>query len=162
VPGNDYGNFLRREYFNPQPNPGKILTRDGKIMGEHPGYYHFTKGQRRGLGVAFKERLYVIETRPETNEVIVGSKKDVRDQKMKVGAIHWFLKPGEKKFSAKVKIRSQHKPAKAQVERLSEDTARVIFEKPEEAVTAGQAAVFYDGAKVLGGGWIEAVGEAHA
>ena len=75
IPSNDYGEFLKRENFAGEAKPGAIRTRDGKILGEHEGYFHYTRGQRRGLGVAHSERLYVLETNPGTNEVIVGPKR---------------------------------------------------------------------------------------
>ncbi|MSR77359.1 MAG: tRNA 2-thiouridine(34) synthase MnmA [Candidatus Omnitrophica bacterium] len=157
IPSNDYGAFLEREYSVQTAKPGVIRTREGKVLGEHPGYFHFTKGQRRGLGVAFSERLYVIDTIPETNEVIVGTKEDVLGETFEVRRMNWFLKPAAETFRAQVKIRSQHSQAWAQVGVLEDGTTRVTFEESQDAITAGQGAVIYDGPKVLGGGWIEKV-----
>lgn len=153
IPSNDHGTFLENE-FQIDKKPGVIRTRGGKVLGTHPGYYHFTRGQRRGLGVPFTERLYVLETLPETNEVIVGTEDEVRDRTFQVERINWFLKPNERAFRADVKIRSQHRKAPATVETLSDGETQVTFEEPQEAVTPGQAAVFYEGTRVLGGGWI--------
>lgn len=156
VPKDDYGAFLEKEYGNMSGKPGVIRDQKGEVMGEHTGYYHYTRGQRRGLGVAHKERLYVIETRPDTNEVIVGSKDDLLDQRFRVSRIGWTLVP-QAPFRAQVKIRSQHQKVWAVVHPLSAQEAEVKFEVPQEAITPGQAAVFYDGPRLLGGGWIDEV-----
>ena len=153
IPSNDHGTFLEREFDAPKQS-GVIRTKDGKILGTHPGYYHFTRGQRRGLGVAHSERLYVLETIPATNEVVVGTKEEVLDLEFRVSRVNWFLKPRGKNFRSEVKIRSQHSKAPAAIEMVNEEEVRVRFEEPQEAVTPGQAAVFYEGSKVLGGGWI--------
>lgn len=157
IPSNDYGKFLQTSYKGETkvvPQKGVIRTRGGKVMGEHEGYFHYTRGQRRGLGVAHTERLYVLETLPETNEVIVGTKEEVFGLRCVVGRMNWFVTP-EKKFSAHVKIRSQHTKAPAEVTILEDGRASVEFEDPQDAITPGQGAVFYDNRKVIGGGWID-------
>ena len=153
IPSNDHKAFLDKE-FNPGEKAGVIRTREGKVLGTHSGYYQFTRGQRRGVNVAYTERLYVLETIPETNEVIVGTRDEVLDDEFLVKRINWFLTPSGRATKAFVKIRSQHLKAPAKIELLGQDEARVRFEEPQEAVTPGQAAVFYDGLKVIGGGWI--------
>ncbi len=153
IPSNDHGAFLQKE-FAAKKEPGVIRTRDGKVLGAHTGHYQYTRGQRRGLGVAHSERLYVLETIPETNEVIVGTRPEGLEQECTVRRMNWSLKPAEPRFRAHVKIRSQHPKAPASVEVLNENEVRVTFEEPEEAITPGQAAVFYEEKKVLGGGWI--------
>lgn len=157
IPSNDYGQFLKREYPASESRPGVIRTRDGKVLGEHEGHFNFTRGQRRGLGVAFSERLYVIETIPATNEVIVGTKEEVFGFRCTVGRVNWFLKPAEEKIKAHVKIRSQHTKAPALLTVLSEQSVQVEFEDPQDAITPGQGAVFYNGPDVIGGGWIDTV-----
>ncbi len=159
IPSNDYGTFLKRE--KPEAaqaqSRGAIRTKDGKILGEHSGFFHYTRGQRRGLGVAHSERLYVIDTDPEKNEIVVGAKEEVFNRTCEVGKVNWFLNPGERlHFRAQVKIRSQHKKAPAALEVGSDyKSVRVTFDEPQDAITPGQAAVFYDGPRVLGGGWID-------
>ena len=153
IPSNDHGTFLEKE-FGAKKEPGVIRTREGKVLGTHSGYYQFTRGQRRGLGVSFSERLYVLETLPETNEVIVGTKPEILDQTFRVRRVNWFLKPAGERFQAHVKIRSQHPKAPASIQVLEGNEVEVTFEEPQEAVTPGQAAVFYEGRRVLGGGWI--------
>lgn len=153
IPSNDHAAFLEREFVS-EPKPGVIRTREGKVLGTHSGYYQFTRGQRRGLGVAHSERLYVLETLPETNEVIVGTKPEVMDREFRVERVNWFLRPSAGSFPALVKIRSQHVKTPAMVQKMGEDQVEVKFDEPQEAVTPGQAAVFYEGSRVLGGGWI--------
>ena len=158
IPSNDYGNFLNREYAGRTQAVGKgiIRTRDGRVVGEHEGFFHYTRGQRRGLGGGNGERLYVVETLPETNEVVVGTKEEVFGLSCIVGRINWFLKPDFKNnVRAQVKIRSQHQQADAFLIPMEDGRVLVEFEEAQDAITPGQAAVFYDGSKVLGGGWID-------
>ncbi len=160
IPSNDYGQFLKREFGKGVAKPGPIRTRDGKILGEHEGFFHYTRGQRRGLGVAHSERLYVIETHPETNEVVVGTKADIFGRSFVVGRVNWFLKPMTSDPSrVHVKIRSQHEKAPAAMTIQESGSVRVLFDDPQDAITPGQAAVFYDGSRVLGGGWIDSVSD---
>jgi tRNA-specific 2-thiouridylase len=158
IPSNDYGHFLDREYRGKtqEIQKGIIRTRDGKILGEHDGFYHYTRGQRRGLGGGHTERMYVIETIPATNEVVVGTKEEVLGLTCVVGRVNWFLKPdfsGE--VRAHVKIRSQHTKAPAVLSLLPDGRVAVEFDEAQDAITPGQGAVFYDGPRVLGGGWID-------
>jgi tRNA-specific 2-thiouridylase len=153
IPSNNYPVFLEKE-FGVEPKEGTVRTRSGEVLGTHSGHHQFTRGQRRGLGIPYKERLYVLETIPETNEVVVGTKAEVLDQTFRVERVNWFLKPSGSTFRAEVKIRSQHRKASATVERLGENEVEIRFDEPQEAVTPGQGAVFYEGKKVLGGGWI--------
>lgn len=153
IPSNDHGAFLEKE-FDASRGMGVIRTREGKVLGRHAGHYHFTRGQRRGLGVAHPERLYVLETRPETNEVVVGTKGEAMDQTFRVEKVNWFLKPETQSFRACVKIRSQHPKTPATLMVLEENRVAVNLDEPQEAVTPGQAAVFYEESNVLGGGWI--------
>jgi len=166
IPSNDYGSFISRQLSKDggpadgpkAPGEGVIRLRDGTVIGRHEGYFHFTIGQRRGLATPYKEKLYVIDILPETNEVVVGTKEDVLHQRFVVERINWFLKslPGEA-FPADVKIRSQHRKAPATVSLIDSAHAEVFFHQPQEAITPGQGAVIYDGEKVLGGGWISSL-----
>lgn len=159
IPSNDYGTFLEKECLDGASRPGAVRTKEGRVLGTHPGYFHYTRGQRRGLGVAHQERLYVVGTDPEKNEVIVGTHEEILDQTCVVGRVNWFLKPEtETRFRAEVKIRSQHQKSPATLEILTDGSVRVEFDEPQEAITAGQGAVFYEGSKVLGGGWIDRIG----
>jgi len=167
IPSNNYGAFLEREYLGKSESPqegesgtemrGVIRTRDGTVLGQHDGYFHYTRGQRRGLKVAHSERLYVLETNPETNEVIVGTKEEVQNVICSVENINWFLKPEESSFRAHVKIRSQHQKAMATVTMLENQSVQVEFDEPQDAITSGQGAAFYRDTCVLGGGWIQRI-----
>ncbi|MFA6600629.1 MAG: tRNA 2-thiouridine(34) synthase MnmA [Candidatus Omnitrophota bacterium] len=160
VPDDDYGLFLKRRYVGEESAPGVIRMKDGTVLGPHDGYYHYTRGQRRGLGVAWRERLYVLGTDPERNEVVVGTKQEIFAKQCSVRGVHWFLEPDFSRgpVQACVKIRSQHTKAPAALEPAqTPGELRVSFHDAQDAITPGQAAVFYDGPRVLGGGWIEEV-----
>ncbi len=169
IPSNDYGSFLEREYAE-GARPGNIRLKNGEVVGRHNGYFHYTVGQRRGLGVAASERLYVLETNPQTNEVILGKKEEVLNRSCVVNRLNWFEKPDfTNPVRAHVKIRSQHQKAAARIYSVTDEkacrggfgtspyTVRVVFDEPQEAITPGQAAVFYEGRNVLGGGWIDGI-----
>jgi len=157
IPSNDYGTFLAREYPGIS-REGVVRMKDGRVMGQHQGTFHFTRGQRRGLGIAHTEKLYVLETDPEKNEVVVGTKEEVFDSICTVGRVNWFLKPeSPEPLRVHVKIRSQHTKAPAQLSLQENGSVRVVFDGPQDAITPGQGAVFYDGEHVLGGGWIDQV-----
>ncbi len=154
IPSNDYGAFLEREQ-KIEERPGQIRDRFGNILGEHKGYFHYTVGQRKGLRIPFKHALYVTQILPDENAVIVGSKEDVGNRICKVDKINWFSDlSGTPSLRIQAKIRSHHQKAWAVLECLSGDEAEVVFDEPQDAITPGQACVFYDGERVLGGGWI--------
>lgn len=161
VPNGDYAGFLAawlKERGQPlEPSEGPIVTTDGRTLGAHAGVHHFTVGQRRGLGVAAGEPLYVIATQPETRRVIVGTNDELLRPSFFAGDVNWISIAGlSAPVRAQVKIRNKHTAAAATV-RATGDPARVevVFDEPQRAVTPGQGAVFYDGDLVLGGGWIE-------
>ena len=160
IPSNDYGAFVEKEY-SPKDKvaslskPGLVKLKDGTVLGYHEGFFHYTRGQRKGLNIAYKEKLYILETIPATNEVIVGTKQDVLSEKFIVSDVNWHAAPSADTFEASVKIRSQHKKSPAVITRISENKAEVAFLEPQEAITPGQAAVLYDGNVVLAGGWID-------
>ena len=161
VPNGDYAAFIDA-YFEEQgldrpKTMGEIVSSDGQVLGEHEGTHHFTVGQRRGLRVAAAEPLYVIATEPQTQRVIVGSNQQLLRGSFFAREVNWvsIARPAEVR-RAQVKIRNKHLAAAATLV-PSNDPARieVQFDEPQRAVTPGQAAVFYDGDLVLGGGWIE-------
>jgi tRNA-specific 2-thiouridylase len=136
--------------------PGPIMDRTGHVIGMHKGIPFYTIGQRRGLGLAKGVPLYVIGIDPKKNAVMVGKKEDVLADTFTVRVLNWII-PQEKTFSAQVKIRYNHPGAEALVTSMEEDELEVRFHVPQKAITPGQAAVFYDGEAVIGGGWIEKV-----
>jgi len=155
IPGNNYVKFMETN-FGVESKQGEIKTLAGEVVGTHQGYFNYTIGQRRGLGVAYDHALYVVDIHPETNEVIVGDKSEVRAQTFRVEKLNWHMEP-RSEFHAEVKIRSNHSQAKARIvcDPVHFTAAQVTFEEAQEAVTPGQAAVFYDGDKVIAGGWIQ-------
>ncbi len=155
VPDDDYVRIIRER--SPEKFArGEIVDGSGKILGYHNGIQHFTIGQRRGLGVACGVPLYVIEIDARKNRIVVGKASEVRTRKFSVTKLNWIaLEELEEPLECFVKIRYASREAKASVYPESEDRVIVEFFKPQAAVTPGQAAVFYNGDTVVGGGWIE-------
>ena len=134
---------------------GELVTTSGKVLGRHNGVHHFTVGQRRGLGVAAGRPLYVLEIDSASRRVIVGDDTELRRDSCEVRDVNWIA--GERPagpVEAMVRIRYRHEPAAAVVEPQGAAGARVRFRAPQRAITPGQAAVFYRGDLLLGGGWI--------
>lgn len=161
VPNGDYKAFIeaycREQNLPLDDRTGDIVTRDGEVLGEHGGYHSYTVGQRRGLGVAAGEPLYVIATEPETRRVVVGRGDDLLTTQFIAGDVNWIsIPPITHPHRAHVRIRNKHLPAPATLT-PTESPARVAvrFDEPQRAVTPGQGAVFYAEDLVLGGGWIE-------
>jgi tRNA-uridine 2-sulfurtransferase len=161
VPNGDYASFIdayfREQGVQPERTAGDIVDTDGRVLGEHGGTHHFTVGQRRGLGVAAAEPLYVIATEPATQRVIVGRNDDLLRESLTAREVNWIsIGPIREARRASVKIRNKHAAALATLTPTGDD-ARVMvrFDQPQRAITPGQAAVFYDADLVLGGGWIE-------
>jgi tRNA-specific 2-thiouridylase len=127
------------------------------VLGEHRGVHHFTVGQRRGLGIAAREPLYVIATQPATQRVIVGGNNDLLSARLTTKEMNWIsIPPISAPLRASVKIRNKHLAAPATIYPAAHPgRAEVHFDEPQRAITPGQGAVFYDGDLVLGGGWIE-------
>jgi tRNA-specific 2-thiouridylase len=160
VPNGDYAAFID-SYFKEQgiassETRGEIVTAGGRVLGEHSGVHRFTVGQRRGLGVAAGEPLYVIATEPATRRVVIGSNDDLLRASMQVKDVNWIsIAPPAASVRAEVKIRNKHAAAPATLIPTSDPACiDVRFDEPQRAVTPGQAAVFYAGDLVLGGGWI--------
>lgn len=161
VPNGDYAAFIdayfREQGVAPSETQGELVTTDGRVVGEHSGVHHFTVGQRRGLGVAAGEPLYVISTEPASKRVVIGRSGDLQRATMNVGGVNWISIAAPKEpVRAEVKIRNKHQAAPAAIV-PSADPSRVEvrFDDPQRAVTPGQGAVFYSGELVLGGGWID-------
>ena len=135
---------------------GEIVDTGGNVIGTHKGFQNFTIGQRRGIGIARGKPQYVIAIDACKNRVVIGDREELLTRTFSVRECNWisFDKPA-KPIHCQVRIRYAHKETPAKVEPSGEDGAAVTFEEPQRAVTPGQAAVFYDGDKVLGGGFIE-------
>ncbi|GAB4241541.1 MAG: tRNA 2-thiouridine(34) synthase MnmA [Acidobacteriota bacterium] len=169
LPDGDVGEFVRRETPRVAPDllpiledrdvPGPVELADGTPLGEHRGLFRYTVGQRKGLGIAFREPLYVIRLDLARNRLVVGTAADLLRSGLVTESTHWIAGAppgGADELHAAVKIRSTHSPAPARVRLAGTagERALVAFDAPQSAVTPGQAAVFYDGETVLGGGWI--------
>ena len=159
VPNGNYVQFIQaysRDAGVPLSSAtGEIITEDGAVVGRHHGVHNFTVGQRKGLGFAAGKPLYVLALDPATNRVIVGDDDALRATTFEVQDVNWVsCEPPAQPLRAAVKIRHKHEPALATVEHLCDGSARIAFDAPQRAVTPGQAAVFYDGLRLLGGGWI--------
>jgi len=162
VPNGDYAGFIdsyfKEQGIAPAETQGEIVTADGRVVGEHAGVHHFTVGQRRGLGIAAAEPLYVIATEPASKRVVIGRNDDLLRGSMHVRDVNWIsIAAPTAPFRAEVKIRNKHHAAAATLHPGSSNGAHleVRFDEPQRAVTPGQGAVFYSGDLVLGGGWIE-------
>lgn len=156
IPDNNYSNFIK-ERCGTGDRKGSIVNSKGEALGSHNGYWNFTIGQRKGLGISHKVPLYVIDIKPKKNIIVVGDSTEVRKKRFLIKDLNWFDKKHDGGFEAEVKIRSTHKKAKAFLKEVEGGKVEVEFEDAQEAITPGQAAVFYDGEYVLGGGWIDRV-----
>lgn len=154
IPDGHVSRFVEKEAAS-RLAAGSIIDENGRVLGRHRGIHRFTIGQRRGIGISFTEPLYVTDLRPESREVVVGGRSKLAKARFDVSGVNWVSipEPGGP-IRARVKIRSRHQEAEAVVEPVDGGRARVEFHVPQDAVTPGQAAVFYDGEVVLGGGWI--------
>ena len=134
---------------------GELVTISGQVVGKHNGVQHFTVGQRRGLGIAAPRPLYVLQIDPDARRVTVGEEKELWRESLEAREVNWIAWPAlHGPIEAGVKIRYRHEPAPARIEPTGTASVRVHFADPQRAITPGQAAVFYRGEEVLGGGWI--------
>lgn len=153
--GESYRDVLARAGLGPASIAGEIVNADGDVLARHDGIDNFTVGQRRGLGLATGEKLYVIGLDPQTSRVVVGDESALFRESCVVERVRWipFDRPGGPQ-RATVRIRSSHAGAPALITDRGDGTAVVSFDEAQRAVAPGQAAVFYDGDLVMGGGWI--------
>jgi tRNA-specific 2-thiouridylase len=157
VPDGDQASFVARTAGARTPAPGRILDVHGHAVGAHDGVHHFTIGQRKGLRLAVGVPLYVVAIDAEASEVVVGPRTALETRQCTVLDVNWVSgRAPAAPIRAEVQIRHRHPAAPASVLSLGPDTAAVEFDTPQFAITPGQAAVFYDGDEVLGGGWITA------
>jgi tRNA-specific 2-thiouridylase len=160
VPDGRYTNVIDRLRPN-AARPGEIVDVNGTVLGRHDGITHFTVGQRKGLGLSGREEpLFVLKLDAANARVVVGPRAALAASAITLRAVNW-LAPVSGPVECSVKVRSMRPPVPARVVPLADGGARVELLAPEEAVAPGQACVFYDGSRVLGGGWI-AAGEAAA
>lgn len=160
VPNGDYAGFIEA-YFREQGMEaggarGEIRDESGKRLGEHKGVHHYTIGQRKGIGIAAPEPLYVISTQPATQTVVVGSGDGLMRRRMRVKDVNWIsIEAPTEPIRAMARIRNRHLPAAATVYPGGENgMVEVEFDSVQRAITPGQGAVFYRDDLVLAGGWI--------
>ena len=158
VPDGDYASFIEdtvREKTGKELPTGNFVTQDGRVLGQHKGIVHYTVGQRKGLGLALGYPAFVLEIRPETNEVVIGEQEDVFTKVLYADRLNYMAEPSfENGRRAMAKIRYNHRGSVCVIYPEGPDRVRVEFDEPVRAVTPGQAVVFNDGDYVLGGGTI--------
>ena len=154
-----YSDYLASCLPAGQSRPGPIVNRQGVIVGQHRGLPYYTVGQRQGLGIAAAAPYYVLELIPAANQLVVGGREDLLTEVVEVEAVNWLVPPEPAPFRAAVRLRYRHPGVGCLIQPRPDGSAGVTLEQPQAAVTPGQAAVFYRGDQVLGGGWIRGGGE---
>jgi len=135
--------------------PGNFVNSAGEVLGRHKGYIHYTVGQRKGLGIAMGQPMFVKEIRPETNEVVLGYADEVFSDRLTAKNVNFMAIEGlDGELEVEAKIRYSHKGAKCVIRQTKKDEISCIFEEPQRAITPGQAVVFYQGDLCIGGGTI--------
>jgi tRNA-specific 2-thiouridylase len=155
VPDDDYAAFVAK-HAPGAVRGGTIVDESGRVLGTHAGVHRFTVGQRKGLGLSGSAApLYVVRLRAGEQQVVVGPRRSLEQTTLHASGVNWIGAAPGAPIRAQVQIRHRHQAAPAAVTPLPDRRARVDFDAPQIAITPGQAAVFYDGDIVLGGGWIE-------
>ena len=155
IPDHDYAGFVTDRSPGAAASGGAIVDEAGRVLGQHGGVHRFTVGQRKGLGLSSPSPMYVLSLKPEQRTVVVGPKTSLERATLTASGVNWVEGAPAHPVRACVQIRHRHQPAPAIVRGLGDGRAEVVFDTPQIAVTPGQAAVFYDGDVVLGGGWID-------
>jgi tRNA-specific 2-thiouridylase len=159
VPGGDYKQFidayLAEQGQSLPDTSGELVSTNGEVIGAHAGIHNFTVGQRKGLGVATGSPLYVLEIRGDRRQVVVGSGEELYSKTLRARRLNWIaIEDLREPMRVAVKIRNRHEAAPALIEKTADDEVLATFDQPQRAVSPGQAAVFYNGDLVIGGGWI--------
>lgn len=155
IPDHDYAKFIE-ENAESVPGPGNFVDMDGNVLGRHEGITHYTVGQRKGLNLAMGRPVFVVEIRPETNEVVIGESEDVFTDTLTCDRLNWMAIDGlhGKEMQVTAKIRYSHRGAPCLIREAGDGLVECRFLEKVRAVTPGQAVVFYDGEYVVGGGTI--------
>ena len=151
----DYTHLVESVAGDAQPDGGRIVDQSGAVLGRHSGIHHFTIGQRRGLGIAASQPLYVTNIEESSKQVVVGTKADLGCSGLIARELNWLEPIDGAGVEAEVQIRYRSRPVPAVIRQVDDASVEVSFNEIVPAVTSGQAAVFYRGERVLGGGWIE-------
>jgi tRNA-uridine 2-sulfurtransferase len=157
IPDDDYASFVAKHSAD-VPGTGDVVTEDGQVVARHEGIHRFTIGQRKGLGLRTSPTgapMYVIALKPDERQVVVGPKASLERTTLVASGVNWIEGVPEGAVRAAVQIRHRHPAAAATVRGVGDGRAEVVFDAPQIAITPGQAAVFYDGDTVVGGGWID-------
>lgn len=159
VPTGNYVRFIEgymREQGTALPDsPGDIVSTSGEVVGRHGGLHQYTVGQRRGLGFSIGRPVYVVSLDRKNNRLVVGDDCELRSSTCEVRDVNWIpFECPNGPLRARVRVRNRHEPAEAEITPIDKSSARLTFAEPQRAITPGQAAVFYVGEQVLGGGWI--------
>jgi tRNA-specific 2-thiouridylase len=158
VPDGDYVEVLRRELGEGAPAllPGKIVTSDGRVVGDHDGFARYTIGQRRGLPGGSGEPMYVVALRPARREVVIGPREQLLGVDVSASGVNWLVaEPAREGDEVQVRIRHRAALAPAMVTRVGDGTVSLVLREPVSAISPGQSLVLYDGTRVLGGGFID-------
>ena len=134
---------------------GDVVDRSGEVLAQHAGIHGFTIGQRRGLGISLSRPLYVVDIEADSKRVVVGTKEELSCKGLIANNVNWLEPIDEDEIAVKVQIRYRSPAIPCVVRRTDAETMEVFFTEDSSAVTPGQAAVFYHGDRLLGGGWIE-------
>ena len=156
IPDHDYASFIR-EYTGREMPQGNFVDLQGNVLGRHRGISHYTVGQRKGLNLSMGRPVFVVEIRPETNEVVIGEGNDVFTDKIRCRKLNWMAVDGlhGRELTVRAKIRYSHQGAECLIREIGEDLVECSFAEPVRAATPGQAVVFYDeNGYVAGGGTI--------
>jgi tRNA-specific 2-thiouridylase len=160
IPGGDYQAFLRA-YLDEQEqempdSAGELVMSNGEVVGKHTGIHNFTVGQRKGLGLTSANPLYVLAIHPDSHQVTVGADEELMSREVRVNRVNWIsVAEVTEPMRVMAKVRHRHDPRPATLTAGAEPgTARALFDEPQRAITPGQAAIFYQGDEVVGGGWI--------
>ncbi len=150
----DYRDFIKDRIK--AARPGRITDTEGKVLGEHKGIAFYTVGQREGLGIAAGKPVYVVKIDAEKNEIVLGDAAEAKGRELTASGVSWMAVRGlDSAIRAEVKIRYNHPKAGCEVMPVSGNKVKALFDEPQYAITPGQAFVFYEGEKILGGGWID-------
>ena len=154
IPDHDYAGYIKRE-TGKEFKKGNFVDMDGKILGQHKGIIHYTVGQRKGLGLSLGKPAFVVEIRPETNEVVIGTNEDTFCDTLVADNVNLMAVPDFKDgMEVTAKIRYSHQGAACKITMIEEDRVLCKFSEPVRAITPGQAVVFYDDDVVVGGATI--------
>jgi tRNA-specific 2-thiouridylase len=166
IPDNDYRSFVEKNLTDARlkgsrsvgtTREGVFVDEQGRVLGSHEGIHRFTVGQRKGLGLASQSGapMYVLALRPTDRQVVVGPKSSLERTTLTASGVNWILGEPDDPIRVAAQIRHRHQAAPATARPLGEGHAEIVFDTPQIAITPGQAAVFYDGDTVVGGGWID-------